>query len=392
MQRHDVATFKAQGFVVVRGLVPTEQIDAWRDQAWSAMDIEPSDVPRLGYPEGGNRNADLFTPMHRARLHRPYTEKTGVADPFPLAPAIGDQPHVKAVIDQLLGANTWGHGIAAPGEQGYGFERDVVVFSWPLPPEKRSADPYNGVDPRDRGGGHIEGYRGVTKGGPTPQWQMAATLFLDDVGPGQGATFVWPRSHLAVHRYFLEHPEDIPTGGTICTSRPGEDGLVHGIPSPRNGNGGNPGGGNGMSEKYMREFMPGGYDGGEPHEACMRKGDVMFWHHWCVHASTYNGSDRVRQAVIARFHSTLPNHPLLHDDGGVASDGNLWKYWSDAMQSDTDGDDQPTATTAATRGGGGGAMKAMAAAVAASPWLPRGGARWEPTAGPEWQGPVWAKL
>ena len=49
MQRHDVATFKAQGFVVVRGLVPTEQIDAWRDQAWSAMDIEPSDVPRLGY-------------------------------------------------------------------------------------------------------------------------------------------------------------------------------------------------------------------------------------------------------------------------------------------------------------------------------------------------------
>ena len=43
----------------------------------------------------------------------------------------------------------------------------------------------------------------------------------------------------------------------------------------------------------------------------MRKGDVLFWHHWCVHASSYNGSGKVRQAVITRFHSTLPNHPLL---------------------------------------------------------------------------------
>ncbi len=42
-----------------------------------------------------------------------------------------------------------------------------------------------------------------------------------------------------------------------------------------------------------------------------------FWHHWCVHASAYNGSDKVRQAVIARFHSTLPGFPLLWDDGGV---------------------------------------------------------------------------
>jgi hypothetical protein len=28
-------------------------------------------------------------------------------------------------------------------------------------------------------------------------------------------------------------------------------------------------------------YLPGGYDGGPPVEAVMRKGDVMFWHHWC---------------------------------------------------------------------------------------------------------------
>eukprot|EP01045_Picozoa_sp_COSAG04_P017944 COSAG04_NODE_1625_length_6126_cov_7.367679_5_plen_89_part_00 len=64
-----------------------------------------------------------------------------------------------------------------------------------------------------------------------------------------------------------------PTGGAICTSKP--EGELHGIPSPRMG-------GNGMSESYMRQHMPGGYDGGEPHEAVMKKGDAMFWHHWCV--------------------------------------------------------------------------------------------------------------
>ena len=57
-------------------------------------------------------------------------------------------------------------------------------------------------------------------------------------------------------------------------------------------------------------------------------------HHWCVHASAFNGSARVRQAVIARFHCTLPGRPLLWDDGGVGSDGSLWKYWGDALRED----------------------------------------------------------
>lgn len=50
----------------------------------------------------------------------------------------------------------------------------------------------------------------------------------------------------------------------VCKRRSDDQ---HGIPPPRIGNG--------MSETYMRRYLPGGYDGGEPFEAVMQKGDVM---------------------------------------------------------------------------------------------------------------------
>ena len=42
-----------------------------------------------------------------------------------------------------------------------------------------------------------------------------------------------------------------------------------------------------------------------------------------VHASSINCSDTVRQAVIARFHSTKYGLALLSDDGGVAREGGM---------------------------------------------------------------------
>jgi hypothetical protein len=206
-------------FVIVRGLLPVEQVDEWRAEAWDTLTIDETDVAAL-WPNGGTRNAGLFKEEHQPRLTYPYTAKDAVADPAPFVLPIGNEPHIQAVLDQLLGPGTWDKGIAAPGEQGHILEPEVLVFNWPLPPEKRHADMYGGVPARDRGGGHIEGYRGATKGGPTPQWQVGCTLYLDDVEPGGGGTFVWPKSHLAVHRYFKQYPEDIPTGGAICTSRP----------------------------------------------------------------------------------------------------------------------------------------------------------------------------
>ena len=80
----------------------------------------------------------------------PYTDKTQVADPAPFRLPIGDEPHIQAVLNQLLGAGTWGKGIAAPGEQGHILEPEVVVFNWPVAPQRRHADMYGGVPARDR--------------------------------------------------------------------------------------------------------------------------------------------------------------------------------------------------------------------------------------------------
>eukprot|EP01050_Picozoa_sp_SAG11_P031452 SAG11_NODE_9777_length_881_cov_1.436061_1_plen_178_part_10 len=155
MEPSDIATFKADGFVIVRGLIPTAQVDAWRQEAWDTLTIDESEVAN-SWPNAGNRNAGLFKPQHAARLTHPYTEPGAIADPAPFQLPIGEQPQVKAVLDQLLGAGTYDKGIAAPREQGHILEPEVVVFNWPLAPERRHPDIYGGVDPRDRPGGHIE--------------------------------------------------------------------------------------------------------------------------------------------------------------------------------------------------------------------------------------------
>ena len=62
----------------------------------------------------------------------------------------------------------------------------------------------------------------------------------------------------------------------------------------------------------------------------------MVWHHWCAHSGSNNGHDSVRQLVVSRFHRSYDDL-LLMDDGGVGTDGDLWKYWGPAVQGDGGG-------------------------------------------------------
>ena len=66
-----------------------------------------------------------------------------------------------------------------------------------------------------------------------------------------------------------------------------------------------------------------------------RQQDLLIWHHWCVHSSSTNRSDRIRQAVIARFHTTRFGEEQLTDAGGAATDKNLWKYWGSDVNDDS---------------------------------------------------------
>eukprot|EP01051_Picozoa_sp_SAG22_P002079 SAG22_NODE_88_length_21409_cov_11.207180_16_plen_157_part_00 len=143
------------------------------------------------------------------------------------------------------------------------------------------------------------------------RWLVGLTTYLDDVGPGGGATYVWPRSHRAAHSYYRQHPGDLASGGKL-NDKLSENGTQ------------------GMTSEYM-DAVCGGYDG-VPTEAVMDAGDLLIWHHWCVHASSVNRSDRIRQAVITRFHTTKWGDEMISDEGGVSTDGDLWKYWGRAVR------------------------------------------------------------
>lgn len=317
----EILSFKANGYVIVRGFFPTDTVDRWRRQVWAATTVNADDWPDGDFAgtytgtvrSSGQRNTALFTPEARKRLVYPFPGEDTVADPFPIEPAIIDEPNARAALNQLVGEGTYGSGIGAPGDAGAGFENDVVVINWPGTADARSTVPYHKP--------HVEGMRPDRKGGCVCRWFVGMTTYLDDVSPGGGATYVWPKSHLAVHRYFQDWPRALPSGGAINDKL--DVASVHGVPAcgPRGG----------MTADYMNSALPGSYDSA-PHEAVMQKGDVLIWHHWCVHASSTNYSDRVRQAIITRFHTTRWGHEQMTDAGGVATNKDMWKYWADDVR------------------------------------------------------------
>ena len=64
---------------------------------------------------------------------------------------------------------------------------------------------------------------------------------------------------------------------------------------------------------------------------------AQIWHHWTVHSTSANLSDNVREGIIARFHTTVHGDAMQLDDGGVATDGDLWKFWGPAVREASEG-------------------------------------------------------
>jgi hypothetical protein len=68
-----------------------------------------------------------------------------------------------------------------------------------------------------------------------------------------------------------------------------------------------------------------------PAQQANRWSPTCSWHHWCAHSGSPNGHSSIRQLVVSRFHRSC-DELLLTDDGGVGSDGDLWKYFSPAVR------------------------------------------------------------
>ena len=92
--------FKAEGYVIARGLIPVAVVDDWRRQVWEATTADPS-----WWPEGdfrgpfvgkeliasgtGMRNAAILKPELQDRLRYPYPS----APSPPRRPHPNPQPH-----------------------------------------------------------------------------------------------------------------------------------------------------------------------------------------------------------------------------------------------------------------------------------------------------------
>ena len=288
MDESSLHHFVANGFVILRGLIPDEVVESWRRQSWDVLTADRFDRSTWPAPgEEGARNLNIYTDEARAarqvwpwsgKVARAVDGKGEPADEYPVRPAVGEVPQVKAVLDQLLGVGQYDSGM----DQDFnhtGRELDVQVWKWPA---KGNVKPLSGASTTKEGGawlkqderaGHIEAYRGQRPSKPNPagwcdRFQLGAITYLESVKPNGGGTLLWPTSHRAIHRYFCEHPETIVGGGAVGGGNdpnfPTRVGGPERVP---------------LTATNLRKL--GGYEGGSPIEATMGAGDVRIHCH-CV--------------------------------------------------------------------------------------------------------------
>eukprot|EP01052_Picozoa_sp_SAG31_P035398 SAG31_NODE_4265_length_3394_cov_1.455842_5_plen_298_part_00 len=271
--------FCSEGYVVCRRLLSAALVDSWRSQFWSLLECSPDDPS--SWPEAaGHHETDIYTPEARKRLTHPWAELAEdgdgpAVDLFPVRPSLDQLSEIRAVVDQLLGAGRW-----CSGQRPGGTELDTVIFRWPRAPSTPpSPSPMSG---------HVEGGNRA-KGGWMGNFALGAIVYWNDVGPGEGGTVVWPRSHVAAHKYLCEHPDRLATSDGVAAAA--------------------------VAASQATELT-------------MSKGDVCFWHHWLVHqpGPVPKPGTRPREALFGRWH----HNPLLvdkYDIGGIRTDGNLWKHY-----------------------------------------------------------------
>ena len=324
--------FKAEGALAIPGLVPPEVLDGWQAQIRAACsDGVDLDVPDT-WPAGR------------------YAPAGGWPE---LSPNLYDLPGLRSIVQQI------GDGTFAPSHPaGQPWTPQVPMTRVILP----SAPGTEWNIPID---GHLDGYASGWGGG---FMAFFAIVLWDVSSPTGGGTAYWPRSHLANHRYFLEHPDQFD--GSYLFTEPvrsgGHRALLEGDPS-------------------VGEVV------------CMtgRAGDAMLFHGLTTHIGSANaaGSRQPRVAQFARYsHREMrqqapmvmfpdkdgtpwspPPRPPLHKDNpkhignapvepdeqaaatGFLPPGhpgrklqrydvprNLWKYWGSALNTEL----PPTSSTA----------------------------------------------
>ena len=266
-----IAKFKDRGYLQldISQQLGKEQLALWRSQLWR----------QFGVPED---NASCWP--ERRKLEGAV-----------VSPRLFELPLVRTIVDQLSAGSFT---VISPDD------KPVCVFPGD---ETRELHP------------HLDGYsqRGWAGG-----FLLAATLYLTDVTRySDGGNFtLWPRSHHASHRYFLQQPTRI-------------DGSY-------------------MAEKAFQERGHSVIFGDDPTvEGCTPilgpAGTLVLWHGWMIHEGSHNFRSAPRLAIFAKYaHRAMrtperwvlpsqwlrPDAPERHNDPRYDVPDDLWKYWALEVQ------------------------------------------------------------
>lgn len=174
-------SFKDEGVVFLKGLVPRATTAHWRDQIWRTLEASPDDP----------------TAIARAQVH-PRLRGAGSEAAAIATPALHELPQIQAIVQQLCDGMVK---TVSPDTE--------LIINWGTSAVKQS-DALGQVQPRSAPGewsapidGHLDGYGGNRWGGG---YMLAATCYVNDVDADGGGFAYWPRSHHAVHKFFRRHP------------------------------------------------------------------------------------------------------------------------------------------------------------------------------------------
>lgn len=234
----EAAHFKAQGFIVKRGLIgEAATFDSVIDHIW---DNVPRDLIRREDPESWTdtpetqwTEADSLAVGALAQNNWKMRSKGGIGtEPF-LTDGIADHPNMRQVAAALMG------GPPAPVGRVRGI---YSVF----PSKPRTVNRYRP---------HTD-YMAA---------HLAAMVIADDIGPRCGGFMLWPGSHSRLHPYW-----DTVHGSTMAPENAEPFRLVR--------------------EEILRDTTPVEFTGG--------RGDVIFWHPRSLHAAGINQSADFGQPMV----------------------------------------------------------------------------------------------
>jgi hypothetical protein len=145
-------TFKVEGVVVCKGLVPRTTTAHWRKQIWSTLGASPDDP----------------TTFAQAQAH-PRLRGAG-SEAAPIAtPALHALPQIQAIVQQLTDGMVK---TVSPDTE--------LIINWGRHGNPGGHEPRQWQAPTD---GHLDGYGGNRWGGG---YMLAATCYVNDVEPDGG--------------------------------------------------------------------------------------------------------------------------------------------------------------------------------------------------------------